>query len=56
MKNTPLCHCCHCFKSYFFHQQTPLHFAAREGHTATVEYLVEKGADINIRDNYEVST
>ena len=33
------CHCCHCFKSYFFHQKTPLDYAAREGHTPTVESI-----------------
>ena len=32
-------------------QQTALHIAAREGHERTVEYLVSKGADINIQDN-----
>ena len=37
------------------HQFTPLHRAAERGHTDTVQYLTEKGADINIKDNDEVS-
>ena len=31
-------------------QWTPLHIAAERGHDYTVEYLVEKQADVNIRD------
>ena len=31
-------------------QMTPLHVAAERGHTKIVEYLVNKGADINIQD------
>ena len=32
------------------HQQTPLHIAASNGHDYTVQCLVEKGAEINIKD------
>ena len=42
-----------CFPHY---QRTPLHFAARENYERTVECLVDKGADINIRDVAGVST
>ena len=38
------------------YQRTPLHFAARENYERTVECLVDKGADINIRDVAGVST
>ena len=31
-------------------QRTPLHWAAREGKEDTVQLLIEKGADINIKD------
>ena len=34
----------------FYYQQTPLHVAARNGRDYTVECLVEKKADINIKD------
>ena len=34
----------------FSYQQTPLHVAAKNGHDYTVECLVKKGADINIKD------
>ena len=33
------------------HQWTPLHWAAFYGHTDTVHYLTEKGANINIKDD-----
>lgn len=36
------------------HQWTPLHHAARGGYELTVEYLIDKGADINTKDNDEV--
>ena len=29
---------------------TPLHLAARQGHVDIVRYLVDKGADLNIKD------
>ena len=32
-------------------QMTPLHCATREGKVGTVQILIEKGADINIKDN-----
>ena len=44
--------------SYFIsspHQVTPLHKAARRGHVSTVEYLIQEGADISIKDNHGVS-
>ena len=34
----------------FSYQRTPLHLAAREGCDYTVTCLVQKGADINIKD------
>ena len=34
----------------FSYQQTPLHVAASNGRDYTVECLVKKGADINIKD------
>ena len=37
------------------HQDTPLHMAALSGHTETVQYLVGKGAGINIRNEDGVS-
>ena len=37
------------------HQVTPLHQAACNGHTDTVQCLINQGADINIKDNDEVS-
>ena len=37
------------------HQMTSLHFAALGGHVDTVRYLVDKGADTNIKDGHGVS-
>ena len=34
----------------FSYQQTPLHVAASNGRDYTVECLVKKGADMNIKD------
>ena len=34
-----------------FHQ-TPLHFAAENGHLSVVEYLVNQKADMNAKDKY----
>ena len=34
------------------HQYTPLHWAAVNGHIDTVQSLINKGAEINIRDNH----
>ena len=38
------------------HQMTPLHLAASVGHNDIVRCLVEKGAGINIKDKFGVST
>ena len=48
----------HSYSLFVFphYQRTPLHFAARENYERTVECLVDKGADINIRDVAGVST
>ena len=34
---------------------TPLHLAAKQGHKEIVGYLIEKGAEINIKDENEVT-
>ena len=39
------------FKFVSTHQDTPLHLAAEEGHAGTAQVLVEKGADINIKNS-----
>ena len=39
----------------FIYQQTPLHVAASKGHDYTVECLVKKGANMNIKDKNGVS-
>ena len=38
-----------------FIRQTPLFYAAREGHDATIEYMLEQGANPNHRDNEQES-
>ena len=38
------------FRVAFSYQQTPLYVAASKGHDYTVECLVKKGADMNIKD------
>ena len=43
------------FFIYSLHQRTPLHWAAHEGHVDVVRYLVEQGADINIKECSGVS-
>ena len=41
---------------FLFHQQTPSHLAAERGRFEnTLKCLVDKGADINIKENYGVS-
>jgi len=42
------------FLVIFPYQQTPLHLAASNCHDYTVECLVKKGADINIKDKTKV--
>jgi len=37
------------------YQWTPLYKAAGGGHADTVKYLIEEGADLNIKDNFGVS-
>ena len=37
------------------HQTFPLHWAADGDHADTVKFLIEKGADVNCKDNEEVS-
>ena len=39
----------------FSYQQTPLHVAASKGHDYSVECLVNKGADMDIKDKKGVS-
>jgi len=50
--------CCLCthilVKPYNIIQEnklTPLHWAAAEGHTKVVSLLIEKGANVNMKDN-----
>lgn len=40
---------------YFFHQWSPLHVAVAGVHVDRVRYLVDKNANINIRDRFGVS-
>ena len=37
------------------HQETSLHWAARGGHVGALEYIIQAGADINIKDFSGVS-
>ena len=37
------------------HQDTPLHVAAEGGHTDSVQYLIDKGGEINITNKRGVS-
>ena len=37
--------------SHLFYHQTALHIAAKEGQEVTVKHLVNKGADITIKDD-----
>ena len=37
------------------HQDTPLHMAAEGGHTDSVQYLIDKGGEINIKNKRGVS-
>ena len=39
----------------FFHQYTPLFVAAAKNHVDTVRYLVDKGADMNVKAENGVS-
>ena len=36
-------------------QETPLHWAATGGHKDIVKYIIQAGADVNIKDNRGVS-
>ena len=45
-----------CSKYVSFHQWTPLHVAAERGCMDVLEYLVDKEADIHIKDTNEVCT
>jgi len=36
-----------------FFKQTPLHIAAQQGFYSVVEFLVNCGADVNVRDSFE---
>ena len=40
---------------FSLHQWTPLHAASFRGNIETVKYIVEKGADVNIKDDQGVS-
>ena len=39
------------FRFFAPRQMTPLHWAARQGKVGTVQILIEKGTDINIKEN-----
>lgn len=40
---------------FSLYQRTPLHMAAEGGHKNVVDYLVDKGADVSLKDNAGVS-
>ena len=40
---------------FFFCQVTPLHVAAEGGYVNIVEFLIEGGAEIDVKDNTDVS-
>ena len=40
---------------FSLYQRTPLHIASKEGYRYTTECLVDKGADINMKDDDGVS-
>lgn len=46
--------CSTCFMNCSY-QVTPLYVAASGGHVDTVRFLVDKGADINVKDDRGVS-
>ena len=43
------------FLHFFFQQNTPLHLVAKEGYLDVVRYIVDKGADVNVRNHCGVS-
>ena len=55
--NLPGCQSISCFLLYFVsvYQMTYLHVAVEGGHMNTVKHLVDKGADINTKDDHGVS-
>ena len=44
-----------CYVCIFFQQNTPLHLVAKEGYLDAVRYIVDKGADVNVRNHCGVS-
>ena len=38
---------------FLFFQNTPMHWAAKNGHTETVKVLAEMGADLNAKDKWD---
>ena len=56
MNSSKCCHIgSHCKYFCFIYQWTPLHVAASKGRDYTVECLVKKGANVNIKDKTGVS-